>query len=86
MHYYGVSQYQFYTALRHVKQDTVPLLEHGNHDRDYISLKQDICSAFLQRTCDNIAEGLPTGFRLELNKRVSVTTCCQLYFTHSSYT
>ena len=70
MHYYGISQYQFYAALKHVKLDTEPLLEHGNLERDYLAAKTDQCSAFLQRLCDELAEGLPTGVRLELNQRV----------------
>lgn len=78
MHYYGISQYQFYTALKFVKQEIEPRLEHGNLERDYLAVKTDQCSAFLQRLCDELAEGLPTGFRLELNQRVCVEKCILL--------
>lgn len=49
---------------------TEPYEDHGNGLRDYSALKQDECAAFLQRICTELAEDLPTGFRLELSQRV----------------
>lgn len=70
MAYHGISSYQFYTALRHVDQGTSPATVHGNQLIEHSSLKQDLCAAWLGRICEELAEGLPTGFRLELSKRV----------------
>ena len=68
--YYGISQYQFYEALKCVREDQEPVEFHGNKDRDYCRQKSDICRAFLIRVCEELAEGLPTGFHLELSQRV----------------
>jgi hypothetical protein len=70
MLYHGISHYQFYTALKHV-QDGSPLSqEHGNQEIEHSCFKQEMCHAFLSRICSELAEGLPTGFKLELSKRV----------------
>ena len=68
--YHGISDYQFYAALNCLDSGTHPRDIHGNSERDYCRAKQEHCAAYLQRTCDELAEGLPTGFRLELNQRV----------------
>lgn len=39
--------------------------------RDYYAPKKEYCIAFLNEICDNLAEGLPTGFKLELHQEVS---------------
>jgi hypothetical protein len=70
MIYHGISIYQFYTALKHIDDGTSPSDIHGNELVDYTSIKQDMCYAFLSRICTELAEGLPTGFKLELSKRV----------------
>jgi hypothetical protein len=70
MKYHGISAYKFYTALKHVDEGTAPDFTHRNSNREHSSIKTDICIAWLGRICLELAEGLPTGFRLELAKRV----------------
>jgi hypothetical protein len=70
MKYHGISAYQFYTALKHVDEGIAPDFTHGNSNREHLSIKTDMCIAWLERICLELAEGLPTGFRLELAKRV----------------
>ena len=72
MKYHGISNYQFYTALKHVDEGTSPEIIHGNAIREHSSTKIDLCITWLGRICSELAEGLPTGFRLELAKRVFV--------------
>jgi hypothetical protein len=67
----GISTYQFYTALWHVNEGSVPYTMHGNQLCDHSSIKKDLCTMWLSRICTELAEGLPTGFKLELSKRVS---------------
>jgi hypothetical protein len=71
MAYYGISTYQFYTTLKHVDKGSVPYTMHGNQLLEHSSMKKDLCMAWLGRICTELAEGLPTGFKLELAKRVS---------------
>jgi hypothetical protein len=68
--YHGISTYQFYTALKHVDEGTIPATIHGNELLEHSRVKQDLCSAWLGRICMELAKGLPTGFKLELSKRV----------------
>ena len=70
LNYHGISHYQYFTALHHVVNDTEPSDVHGNWGRDYCSARQEDCEAFLTAICRELAESLPTGFRLELSKRV----------------
>lgn len=70
MAYHGISTYQFYTALKHVDEGMTPATVHGNELLEHSRIKQDMCSAWLHRICTELAEGLPTGFKLELSKRV----------------
>jgi hypothetical protein len=73
MAYHGISTYQFYTSLKHVDEGTsehAPASVHGNELLEHSRVKQDLCSAWLGRICIELAEGLPTGFKLELSKRV----------------
>jgi hypothetical protein len=70
MAYHGISTYQFYTALKHMDEGTSPQSIHGNQLLDHSSAKRDLCIAWLGRICSELAEGLPTGFKLELSKRV----------------
>jgi hypothetical protein len=75
-HYFGMSQYQYYTAIKCVEMGVIPPSEHGNHFRDYNRTKQELCGAYLKRICTELAEDLPTGFRLELSKRVLFLLSC----------
>lgn len=50
--------------------ETEPSDLHGNWGRDYCCARQEECKAFLTTICRELAESLPTGFRLELSKRV----------------
>jgi hypothetical protein len=70
MKYHGISAYQFYTALKHVDERTKPDFMHRNSNWEHLSVKTDMCIAWLGRICLELVEGLPTGFRLELAKRV----------------
>jgi hypothetical protein len=69
MKYHGISAYQFYMALKQLDEGT-PDFTHGNSNREHSSIKTDIYIAWLGQICLELAEGLPTGFRLELAKRV----------------
>jgi hypothetical protein len=44
---------------------------HGNQLYNHFSIKKDLCTVWLSRICTELAEVLPTGFKLELSKRVS---------------
>jgi hypothetical protein len=68
MAYHGNSTYQFYIALRHVDEESVPYIMHGNQLYDHSSIKKDLCTMWLNRICTKLVEGLPTGFKLELSK------------------
>jgi hypothetical protein len=70
MKYHGISAYQFYMALKHVDEGTAPDFTHGNSNQEHLSIKTDICIAWLGQICLELVEGLPTGFRLELATRV----------------
>lgn len=70
MIYHGISHYQFYAALKCVVDGIPPASLHSNEVREYTAIKQTQCKAFLTRICSELAEGLPTGFKLELNKGV----------------
>ena len=70
MIYHGISHYQFYVALKYIDEDTFPTDIHANELLEHSSRKQDLCDVFFTRICSELAESLPTGFRLELNKRV----------------
>lgn len=70
MTFHGISHYQFYTALKHVDGGTRPSDVHGNDLVEHCAHKQDLCHAYFERLCKELAECLPTGFRLELNRRV----------------
>jgi hypothetical protein len=51
-------------------EGTTPATIHGNELFEHSQVKQDLCSAWLGRICMELAEGLLTGFKLELSKRV----------------
>jgi hypothetical protein len=70
MKYHRILAYQFYMALKHVDEGTAPDFTHGNSNQEHSSVKTDICIAWLGRICSELAESLPTGFRLELAKKV----------------
>ena len=70
MAYHGISAYHFYSALKHVNEGTSPQTVHGNQLLEHSSAKKDLCIAWLGRICTELAEGLPTSFKLELSKRV----------------
>jgi hypothetical protein len=70
MKYHGISAYQFYTALKHVDEGTAPNFKHGNLNWEHLSVKTGIVITWLGQICLELAEGLPTSFRLELAKRV----------------
>jgi hypothetical protein len=71
MAYHGISTYQFYTALWHVDEGSIPDTMHGNQLYDHSSIKKDLYTVWLSRICTKLVEGLLTGFKLELSKRVS---------------
>jgi hypothetical protein len=71
MAYHGISTYQFYTALKHVDEGSIPYTVHGNQLLEHSSMKKDLCTAWLGRICTELVKGLLTGFKLELAKRVS---------------
>jgi hypothetical protein len=83
MAYHGISTYQFYTALKHVDEGSVPYTLHSNQLWDLSSIKKDLCTAWLNRICMELAEGLLTGFKLELLKRVFKTG--KLLFINSKW-
>jgi hypothetical protein len=62
--------YQFYTALQHVDEESVPYTMHGNQLCDHSSIKKDLYTLWLSRICTKLAEGLLTGFKLELSKSI----------------
>ena len=64
--FYGISHYQYYTALNSITTGQELCQEHGNRERVYNAIKQQECAAFLTRLCQELAESLPTGFKLEL--------------------
>jgi hypothetical protein len=70
MAYHGISTYQFYTTLKHVDKGTTPGTIHKNELLEHSWVKQDLCSAWLGRICIKLAKRLPTGFKLELSKKV----------------
>jgi len=43
---------------------------HANFEREYLAVKQKECEAFFTRICTELAESLPTGFKMELSQRV----------------
>jgi hypothetical protein len=47
MKYHGISAYQFYTALKHVDEGTAPDFMHGNSNWEHLSVKTDMCIAWL---------------------------------------
>jgi hypothetical protein len=67
---HGISTYQFYTALWHVDKGSVPYIVHSNQLCDHFSIKKDLYTVWLSRICTELVKGLPTGFKLELSKRV----------------
>ena len=70
MAYHGISAYHFYTALKHVDEGTSPQTVYGNQLLEHSSEKRDLCITWLGRICTELVKGLPTGFKLELSKRV----------------
>jgi hypothetical protein len=70
MKYHGISAYQFYMALKHVDEGTAPDFTHRNSNREFLSIKTDMCIAWLGRICWELVEDLPTSFKLELAKSV----------------
>jgi hypothetical protein len=74
MKYYGISAYQFYTTLKHVDKGIAPEFTHGNFNREHLSAKTDLYIAWLGQICAELAESLPTGFKLKLAKRVFLTS------------
>jgi hypothetical protein len=56
---------------KHVNKGSIPYIIHSNQLWDHSSIKKDLCTAWLNRICITLAEGLLTGFKLELSKRVS---------------
>lgn len=54
-----------------VNNEKIPT-EHGNKLRDYERQMSEVCIGFMQSLMNDLAEGLPTGFKLELNKKVYI--------------
>ena len=66
MIYHGISHYQFYAALKYVDDEVYPSDIHGNELLEHCAHKQDACNAFFTCLSTELAESMPTGFRLEL--------------------
>jgi hypothetical protein len=70
MHYHGISSYQFYTAFKCVKEDRIPERPKPLKELQFTRQKSNECEAFLARMVAELAEDLPTGFKLEFPQRV----------------
>jgi hypothetical protein len=78
MSYHGISEYQFYTALKLIDGGEEPPDSHGNSELDRSREMQETCGAYLERICRELAEDLPVGFRMELSQRVQNILYCNL--------
>jgi len=56
--YYGISQYKYYAALKHIRNENF-LVVHGNSLRDYKNTLHDLCYAYLQKLMDHLGDKQP---------------------------
>jgi hypothetical protein len=56
------------TRRPNIDEGSVLYTMHSNQLYDHSSIKKDLYTVWLSRICTELAEGLPTGFKLELSK------------------
>ena len=70
IHYHGISEYQFYTALKCIKEDRIPQRVASVQELQFHNQKTTECNVFLSQIVAELAEDLPMGFNLEFPHRV----------------